>query len=66
MLKPNVLPRLKPRVPMGPRIISLRRIIYGGRHGQRGSRAPSFGPLTFAAWGSTLLVVLHPASGLCT
>lgn len=69
MVKPNVLPGVKPRAPVGPMIIWLHRILYGGRHGQLGSQAPSFGlhrPLAFAAWSSALRVVLHPASDLCT
>jgi hypothetical protein len=42
-----------------PRITWLRRILYRGRRGQRGARAPLFGlcrPLALVAWGHNILL----------
>jgi hypothetical protein len=62
MVKPNVLPKVKPRVPVVPGITWLRRILYHIRRGQRGAHAPLFGlrrPLVLVACGHhTLLRVL--------
>jgi hypothetical protein len=42
MVKPSVLHGVKPRAPMGPRVIWLSCILYSGRRRQRGARVPSF------------------------
>jgi hypothetical protein len=39
MVKPSILPWVKPRVLMGLGVASLSRILYGERRGQRGARA---------------------------
>jgi hypothetical protein len=49
-VKPSVIPRIKPRVLVGSRVVLLSRIFYGEQCEHRGTQAPSFGlyrPLAF-------------------
>jgi hypothetical protein len=63
MVKPSVLPGVKPHVLVGPEVAWLSRIIYGGHREQRGAQAPLFGlcrPLAFVAWGSSAACHVAP------